>query len=78
MTADDADDMVLVQMGSVNEGQTEAEKARYISGLRQTLQELRAQKVKDFSIVASKIAAYRSAFLQDPSRVLILDPSKRT
>ncbi|KAI9845071.1 MAG: hypothetical protein M1837_005075 [Sclerophora amabilis] len=73
-----SDDMVLVQIGSVNEGRNEEEKARYMSGLKQILQELRSQKVKDFSTVASEIAAYRLKFLHDDSRVLILDPQDQT
>ncbi|KAI9762457.1 MAG: Zinc finger C3H1 domain-containing protein [Chaenotheca gracillima] len=73
-----SDDMVLVQLGSVNEGRNEEEKARYTSGLKQTLQELRSNQVKDFSIVAAEIAAYRSRFLEDTSRVLVLDSTNRT
>ncbi|KAI9772733.1 MAG: hypothetical protein M1840_000328 [Geoglossum simile] len=67
------DDMVLVHLGSVNEGHDAEEKAQYTEGLKQIIQNMRTQKVKDFSTVASQITGYRSRFLRDESRVLILD-----
>ncbi|KAH0538190.1 hypothetical protein FGG08_005206 [Glutinoglossum americanum] len=67
------DDMVLVHLGSVNEGHDAEEKAQYTEGLKQIIQNMRNQKVKDFSTVASQITGYRSRFLKDESRVLILD-----
>ncbi|KAJ5165209.1 uncharacterized protein N7500_007039 [Penicillium coprophilum] len=67
-----SDDKILVQMGSVREGQTEEEKEAYLAGLKETINDLRRDKVKDFNTVASEIAAYRRRFLQDPSRVLSL------
>ncbi|CAI7677316.1 unnamed protein product [Penicillium discolor] len=66
------DDKILVQMGSVREGQTEEEKETYLAGLKEIINDLRRDKVKDFDTVASEIAAYRRRFLQDPSRVLSL------
>ncbi|KOS41669.1 hypothetical protein ACN38_g7461 [Penicillium nordicum] len=67
-----SDDKILVQMGSVREGQTEEEKEKYLAGLKEIINDLRRDKVKDFNTVASEIAAYRRRFLQDPSRVLSL------
>ncbi|KAJ6132271.1 hypothetical protein N7471_007486 [Penicillium samsonianum] len=67
-----SDDKILVQMGSVREGQTEEEKETYLTGLKEIINDLRRDKVKDFNTVASEIAAYRRRFLQDPSRVLSL------
>ncbi|KAH0547906.1 hypothetical protein GP486_008353 [Trichoglossum hirsutum] len=67
------DDMVLVHLGSVNEGHNSEEKGQYREGLKQIIQNMRNQKVKDFSTVASQITGYRSRFLKDESRVLILD-----
>ncbi|KAJ5836671.1 hypothetical protein N7447_002697 [Penicillium robsamsonii] len=67
-----SDDKILVQMGSVREGQTEEEKEAYLAGLKEIINDLRRDKVKDFNTVASEIAAYRRRFLQDPSRVLSL------
>ncbi|CEJ60203.1 hypothetical protein PMG11_08787 [Penicillium brasilianum] len=67
-----SDDKILIQMGSVREGQTEEEKETYLAGLKEIINEMRRDKVKDFSTVASEIAAYRRRFLQDPSRVLPL------
>ena len=66
------DDMVLVQMGSVHEGATPAEKDAYVAGLKRIIQDMRGRKVKDFNVVASEITAYRRRFLGDASRVLTL------
>lgn len=66
------DDKILIQMGSAREGQTEEEKETYLAGLKEIINDLRRDKVKDFNTVASEIAAYRRRFLQDPSRVLSL------
>ena len=67
-----ADDKILIEMGSVREGETEEEKETYLAGLKEIINEMRRDKVKDFSTVAAEIAAYRRRFLQDPSRVLSL------
>ncbi|KAJ5107767.1 hypothetical protein N7456_004442 [Penicillium angulare] len=67
-----SDDKILIEMGSVREGQTEEEKETYIAGLKEIINEMRRDKVKDFNTVASEIVAYRRRFLQDPSRVLPL------
>ncbi|KAJ5146099.1 uncharacterized protein N7515_000663 [Penicillium bovifimosum] len=66
------DDKILVQMGSVREGRTEEEKETYLTGLKEIINNLRRDKVKDFNAVASEIAAYRRRFLHDPTRVLSL------
>ncbi|KAJ5149217.1 hypothetical protein N7448_000795 [Penicillium atrosanguineum] len=66
------DDKILIEMGAVREGQTEEEKETYIAGLKEIINEMRRDKVKEFSTVAAEIAAYRRRFLQDPSRVLPL------
>lgn len=67
-----ADDKILVQMGSLREGKTPEERDNYIAGLKQIINDMRRDKVKDFNTVATEIAAYRRRFLQDPSRVLPL------
>lgn len=67
-----ADDKILVQMGDTWNGQTEEEKETYRAGLKEIINGMRRDKVKDFSTVAAEIAAYRRRFLQDPSRVLPL------
>lgn len=67
-----AEDKVLVQMGSLREGKTSEEKDNYIAGLKQIINDMRRDKVKDFNTVAKEIAAYRRRFLQDPSRILPL------
>ncbi|KAI1922735.1 hypothetical protein LOZ65_003418 [Ophidiomyces ophidiicola] len=67
-----SDDKILVEMGSLREGKTQAERDAYVTGLKQTINDMRRDKVKDFNTVATEIAAYRRRFLQDPSRVLPL------
>lgn len=59
-------------MGSLREGKTPEEKDHYIAGLKQIINDMRRDKVKDFNTVATEIAAYRRRFLQDPSRILPL------
>ncbi|KAE8137046.1 hypothetical protein BDV38DRAFT_99749 [Aspergillus pseudotamarii] len=59
-------------MGSLREGKTPEEKDNYIAGLKNIINDMRRDKVKDFNTVAMEIAAYRRRFLQDPSRVLPL------
>lgn len=66
------DDKILVQMGSLREGKTPEEKDQYIAGLKQIINDMRRDKVKDFNTVATEIAAYRRRFLHDPTRVLPL------
>ncbi|OJJ48353.1 hypothetical protein ASPZODRAFT_130348 [Penicilliopsis zonata CBS 506.65] len=67
-----SDDKILVQMGSLREGKTPEEKDDYITGLKQIINDMRRDKVKDFNTVATEIAAYRRRFLQDASRILPL------
>ncbi|KAJ5966321.1 hypothetical protein N7481_013035 [Penicillium waksmanii] len=67
-----SDDKILVQMGALREGQTEEEKEKYRTGLKEIINGMRRDKVKDFITVANEIAAYRRRVLQDPSRVLHL------
>ncbi|PGH03129.1 hypothetical protein AJ79_07456 [Helicocarpus griseus UAMH5409] len=67
-----SDDKILVEMGSVREGKTPEEREEYVAGLRQTVNDMRRDKVKDLNTVATEIAGYRRRFLKDPSRVLAL------
>ena len=64
--------MILVHMGSIPEGLSEEQRSAFVVGLRQTIQEIRVRKVKDFKTVASEIAAYRARFLGDSSKILPL------
>jgi hypothetical protein len=66
------DDKILVQMGSVREGKTPEERESYIEGLKQIINEMRRDQVKDFNTVVTEIAAYRRRFLDDPTRILPL------
>jgi hypothetical protein len=59
-------------MGSLREGKTSEEKDRYLAGLKQIINDMRRDSVKDLISVAREIAAYRRRFLEDPSRVLPL------
>ena len=67
-----ADDMILVQMSSAQEGSTQEDKDAYIAGLKKIIQDMRVKKVKDFNTVASEIAAYRARFRGDSSKILPL------
>ncbi|KAJ0416278.1 hypothetical protein BJY00DRAFT_236720 [Aspergillus carlsbadensis] len=67
-----SDDKILVQMGSLREGKTPEECDKYIAGLKETINDMRRDKVKEFNTVAAEIAAYRRRFLQDPTRILAL------
>ncbi|KAL4799637.1 hypothetical protein BDV19DRAFT_354442 [Aspergillus venezuelensis] len=67
-----SDDKILVQMGSLREGKTTEESDKYVAGLKETINDMRRDKVKDMNTVATEIAAYRRRFLQDPTRVLAL------
>lgn len=64
--------MILVQMGSVHEGQISQERDAYVDGLKKIIQEMRGRKITDFNTVASEITSYRTRFLGDSSRVLTL------
>jgi hypothetical protein len=68
---DHTDDKILLELGDAA-GYSDEEKPRFVSGLRCVLQELRNNKTKDFQTIAASIAAYRTEFLGDPSRVLLL------
>jgi hypothetical protein len=67
-----SDEKILVQMGSLKEGKTPEERDNYIAGLKQAINDLRPDQMKDFTTVATEIAAYRRRSLKDPSRVLSL------
>lgn len=63
------DNMILVQLGSLNPGRTEEDKKRWADGLRTLIGNLRTQGVKETDVVASQIASYRRNFFKDPSRI---------
>ena len=66
------DDEILVELGSVMEGDTDAIRNSYREGLRELITSMRARKVNDFETVAAEISLYRSKFFNDPSRVVRL------
>ena len=59
-------------MGNQREGESPEEKERFLEGLKEMINTMQRDQVKDFSTVASEIAAYRRRFLSDPSRILPL------
>ena len=69
------DDEILVELGSVMEGDTEAVKNSYRDGLRELITDMRSRKVNDFETVAAEISRYRSRFFNDPTRVVRLSKS---
>lgn len=70
-----SDDEILVELGSVMEGDTDTIRNSYRDGLRESISNMRARKVNDFETVAAEIASYRSRFLADPTRVIRLTKS---
>jgi len=66
------DDAILVELGN-SAGYSEEEKPKFVAGLREVLQNLRVRKIKDFRVIASEIAAFRARFLEDDSKILLLD-----
>lgn len=63
------DNMILVQLGSLNPGRNDEDKKRWADGLRTLIGNLRTQGVKETDVVASQIASYRRNFFKDPSRI---------
>jgi CRISPR/Cas system CSM-associated protein Csm2 small subunit len=66
------DDKILVEMGNQREGETPEEKEKFLEGLKEIINTMQRDQVKDFTTVAREIAAYRRRFLSDPSRILPL------
>ena len=48
-------------------------KLRFIEGLKKVLNDLKANKVKDFDRITKAIAEYRAEFMGDKTKVLPLD-----
>ena len=59
-------------MGSIKEGRTDAERDQYVAGLKQTINDMRRDKVKDLNPIVTEVTAYRRRFLGDPTRLLPL------
>lgn len=59
-------------MGNQREGKTTEEREAYIEGLKDLINSMQRDQVKDFPTIAGEIAAYRRRFLSDPSRILPL------
>lgn len=66
------DNMILVQLGSLNPGRDDEDKKRWADGLRILIGDLRTQGVKETDVVASRIASYRRNFFKDPTRIFDL------
>lgn len=66
------DDKILVDMSNQREGKTPEEREAYIEGLKDLINSMQRDQVKDFPTIAGEIAAYRRRFLSDPSRILPL------
>ncbi|KAI2619657.1 hypothetical protein GGR54DRAFT_602989 [Hypoxylon sp. NC1633] len=63
---------IITQLGSADmyTGET---RTRFIEGLKKVLNELKANKVKDFDRITKAIVKHRQEFLEDKSKVLPLD-----
>ncbi|KAI9803226.1 MAG: hypothetical protein M1825_002017 [Sarcosagium campestre] len=58
-----SDDKILVQISDLHINGTDEEKREYAVGLRQKLDQLRSNKVKDFETIAREIASFRTWFI---------------
>ncbi|KAK4196190.1 hypothetical protein QBC40DRAFT_11455 [Triangularia verruculosa] len=65
------DDQILVELGKSDF--TGEQRDRFNQGLRELLQVYKAQKVRDFDVIARGIIKFRFEFLGDRSKVLSLD-----
>lgn len=65
------DDQILLELGNPD-GFVGEEKTRFISGLRELLQQFKADNVKDFDTIARGIIEFRRKVLGDPYRVITL------
>ncbi|KAI1378944.1 hypothetical protein F4677DRAFT_410119 [Hypoxylon crocopeplum] len=63
---------IITQLGSADmfTGET---RNRFIDGLKRVLNELKANRVKDFDRITKAIVKHRQEFLEDKSKVLLLD-----
>lgn len=63
---------IITQLGS-SDAYTGEQKTRFIDGLKKVLNDLKANKVKDFDQITRAIVKFRADFLEDPSRILPLN-----
>ncbi|KAH8662207.1 hypothetical protein BX600DRAFT_513066 [Xylariales sp. PMI_506] len=67
-----SDTDIIAQLGSTDM-YTGEQKIRFIDGLKRVLNDLKANKVKDFDRITKAIIQYRADFLQDTTKVLPLN-----
>ena len=67
-----SDDQILLELGKADD-YTGEQKNRFIQGLRELLQNFRANKIRDFETIANGIIEFRSRFLGDESKILQLE-----
>jgi hypothetical protein len=58
-----SDDKILAQMSSSSEFKDKDVRERYVSGLKNTIADLRARDIKGFEDIAKALAKYRREFL---------------
>ncbi|KAB5547228.1 hypothetical protein GE09DRAFT_203936 [Coniochaeta sp. 2T2.1] len=66
-----SDEQILVELGRADD-YTGEQKDRFIQGLRELLQDFRANHVRDFDTIANGIMEFRSRFLGDKTKILPL------
>lgn len=59
------DDKILAQMSSASEFKDKEVRERYVSGLKDTIADLRAKDIKAFEEIAKALAKYRREFLAE-------------
>jgi hypothetical protein len=63
---------IIAQLGSTDM-YTGEQKGRFIDGLKKVLNDLKANKVRDFDRITKAIVQYRANFLEDRSKILPLN-----
>jgi hypothetical protein len=66
------DNKIIIDLGIECPSTDENVKAAWHEGLKVFSEQLRAEKVRDPEVIASKLVQFRRAFIGDPSRILNL------
>ncbi|KAH8816918.1 hypothetical protein F5884DRAFT_777900 [Xylogone sp. PMI_703] len=66
------DDAILTDLGSPDEF-TGEQRSNYVMGLKEVLLQMRVNNTRDFETIASEITQHRAKFLNDKSKVLLLE-----
>ena len=72
--ANPIDNVLLQQMGTEHVPvRSQADREKWNNGLQMVIRDLKRAYVKDAATIAARIAEYRRAFVEDPTKVVYLD-----